>query len=343
MVETTNEDATECKLSAVNCGYYEDEFLKFFVPENRRKNRKPPLINRGHFARVAAVDCVIRRFIERGGKQVVVLGAGYDTTYFRLGKERREGVAWFEIDFPNVISTKISTIERNAELRHAVGDVEPADVVGDGSVKQWKSCEGTMTIAGTDIRNTTQVEMILKASGIEWNEPTMIISEVVLVYIEPKSADEIISWAAKKFQTAVFVTYEQIRPKDAFGAMMVKNLEARGCPLLGIHAYPDLPAQEARYTLHGWQKSKAIDMNSVFTQLISSTPGMAKRLSSIEIFDELEEWNLIQAHYCFVISIIEQQHHHHQESFWGSQISPKFEVRLDLPESVTSRKKLPLA
>ena len=37
-----------------------------------------------------------------------------------------------------------------------------------------------------------------------------------------------------------------ISPEDQFGRMMVENLEARGCQLLGIHAHPTLEAQKKR-------------------------------------------------------------------------------------------------
>lgn len=84
------------------------------------------------------------------------------------------------------------------------------------------------------------------------------------------SVQAVISWAAKKFAGgAVFVTYEQIKPHDEFGKMMMKNLavchlqfpaavcsalihwcwwcallQARGCHLLGLERYPDLKSQQ---------------------------------------------------------------------------------------------------
>ena len=57
--------------------------------------------------------------------------------------------------------------------------------------------------------------------------PTLFISECVLVYMPGEDSGRVIEWAASIFTGgAVFMTYEQIRPDDAFGRTMMANLEA---------------------------------------------------------------------------------------------------------------------
>ncbi|EFA83733.1 hypothetical protein PPL_02800 [Heterostelium album PN500] len=82
----TNDDAASCKLSAVNIGYYKDEFVQYFV---KTPIRRPPLINRGFFSRVEAIEQFIKQFFAIYSDstkpiQIVSLGCGFDTLYFRM-------------------------------------------------------------------------------------------------------------------------------------------------------------------------------------------------------------------------------------------------------------------
>jgi tRNA wybutosine-synthesizing protein 4 len=87
--------------------------------------------------------------------------------------------------------------------------------------------------------------------------------------MDPQHADRIIQWAADTFHTGGFLTYEQIRPNDAFGKMMMQNLQTRNIELKGILAFPDLEAQQARYKDRGWSHVTAVDMQSVYDKSIS--------------------------------------------------------------------------
>ena len=108
-------------------GYYADPFLTFFV---RKAIRRSPLINRGYYARVAAVDTMLHRFISiarrtgDGRAQVVNLGAGMDTTFFRCYAELAlsgggvgggasppadpPALLWMDVDFPEITARKVS-------------------------------------------------------------------------------------------------------------------------------------------------------------------------------------------------------------------------------------------
>lgn len=60
-VMNTNDDASECKKSAVFRGYYRDEYISYFV---KNPDRKAPEINRGYYARVKGVEMCIERFLK---------------------------------------------------------------------------------------------------------------------------------------------------------------------------------------------------------------------------------------------------------------------------------------
>ena len=98
--------------SAIQRGYFEDPFLHYFV---RRRAKRSPLINRGggfagcqvpskvsaravrltgglrwrsgYYSRMAALRELLLQFLQTGAqqpKQVLSLGAGFDTLFFQL-------------------------------------------------------------------------------------------------------------------------------------------------------------------------------------------------------------------------------------------------------------------
>ncbi|CAH2233001.1 jg24651 [Pararge aegeria aegeria] len=112
---TTNTEATECKRCAVELGYWKDEYICYFA---KRGERKAPEINRGYYARVRAMEMFIHQFLERCGTkcQIINLGCGFDTLYWRL-KDTTQAVSNFiELDFPAVTSKKCHIIKRNKQL-----------------------------------------------------------------------------------------------------------------------------------------------------------------------------------------------------------------------------------
>ena len=61
--------------------------------------------------------------------------------------------------------------------------------------------------------------------------------------------------------------FPQVKPDDAFGEVMVRNLEERCCPLLGIHSVPSVAAQEQRFTQSGWDGARAWTMLAIYNSI----------------------------------------------------------------------------
>jgi hypothetical protein len=126
-VMATNDDATLTKLSAVERGYYEDPFIKLFAGLGGgsgfgRNTRQPPLMNRGYYSRVRIIRGLLLDFLNAGGRQVVNLGAGYDTTFFYLKSKNllpmkeKEEIVFYEFDLPQVVRNKTQLISKHEPL-----------------------------------------------------------------------------------------------------------------------------------------------------------------------------------------------------------------------------------
>lgn len=62
-VQATNDDASICKRSAIQLGYWNDPFLQYFM--RGPVIRKPPEINRGYYARTYGVYRLILKTLEK--------------------------------------------------------------------------------------------------------------------------------------------------------------------------------------------------------------------------------------------------------------------------------------
>jgi len=310
-VSATNDDASICKLSAVMVGYYQDEYLKFFV---KKPSRKPPLMNRGYYSRVMSIKMLINQFLEAGGQQIISLGAGFDTSFFHLAKKGTKLSGYFEIDLPSVISKKVNIIKKNSELCSLVSmNLNSDNSNNENSVVYTAfSIDGpTYHLLSADLLDVQNLEKSLLSAGLDLTKPSLVISECVLVYITGEASNRVLSWFISAFSTntpIAFILYEQIHPNDAFGQVMIRNLQTRGCPIVGIYDFPDLESQKRRFLNLGCDKVDAFDMNYVHNNFIlKAYPKDAERIQKLEMLDEYEEMNLIQSHYCLVFALQDKQ------------------------------------
>ena len=268
-VQLTADDAALSKASSANLGYYVDDFILPLLGKGDKPPRRSPLINRGYYSRVAAMDTVIDRFEKLFGeeRQIVSLGSGSDTTYFRLLKQRAPKL-YVEVDLPDVATRKAAAIKSCPATRDLASfkDATPSE---DGATRMLLTAPG-YALGAVDLRDVPAVARTLAAAGVDFTLPTLLIAECVFVYVKPEKSRAVLTWLASSFDTAVYAAYEQIRPEDAFGRTMVLNMSSRGCTLLSIHEYPTIAAQEERMT-RLWMVSQSAHMNDVTTSTWTKT------------------------------------------------------------------------
>ena len=346
-VQVTNDEACASKLSCANAGYIVDEWARHFCrpgPMGRTK-RYPPIINRGYYTRVVAmrnvIECFLRECTLPGDavhgalsrvmrRQIVQIGAGFDTTYFRLRQKASAPVRYVEVDYAEVVEKKAAIINSKPELadqmmvgRRGVypceltmenGDVPPGRGLNPAGPDDGSSSrnlletspshayrdDGGYRLVAADLRDVESLTASV-SPHLDPTLPTLVISECCLVYLEADEAEAVTKWAAevtKQCEASAFVLYDPIRPDDPFGRQMMMNIESRGSPLRGIEGAKDPDGQVNRMKRCGFADAGAVDMNGTWDYLTRRDPVDVARITRLEMFDEIEEWRLIQAHYC---------------------------------------------
>ena len=240
--------------------------------------------------------------------QVVSLGGGLDSTFFCLAERGKAPAGgYYEVDLPEVVALKRARIATSPALLSLL-DHSSSDACGDtidrlqggeqgqgageegmqgdgGNGPLHRPTGGRYQLLAADLRDASAVVAALDRAGVSRVNPTLFISEVVLIYMAPEAGTALIQQIAAAFACAAFLTYEQIHPHDPFGSMMVSNIAARGCPLLAIHAFPDLSAQVQRYKDAGWQDAEGLTMEDMYEKVLAEDE--RARVARVEWLDEV--------------------------------------------------------
>lgn len=290
-VRATCDDATICKRFASSKSYWKDPYIQYFV--RSVGERKAPEINRGYYARVQGVNHLLDAFLRKTqcDCQVINLGAGLDTTFWRLKDENLMPRKFFEVDFPTVVARKIHNIKTKPPLSKPLIETHSTDslLLDAHSLDSDRYC-----IIGADLRDISNLDDKLKKFQLNPELPTLLLSECVLVYMTPSQSSNVVHWAAETFPTAMFVNYEQVNMSDRFGQVMIENLQRRQCNLAGVEACQSLDTQRERFLKTGWEQSDALDMMTVYSMLPQDD---VARIERLEFLDERELLQQLLQHY----------------------------------------------
>ncbi|VVC28418.1 Methyltransferase Ppm1/Ppm2/Tcmp,Leucine carboxyl methyltransferase 1, LCMT1,S-adenosyl-L- [Cinara cedri] len=292
-VQATNCDATKCKYSAVKMGYWKDDYIKYFVTGYERKT---PEINRGYYARTQGVALFIDKFLKKTGSncQIINLGAGFDTLYWRLKDSGISINNYVEVDFASVTSKKCFLIKKSKILLDAISSqVSEVRIVGS------ELHAYNYHIIGTDLRNLSELEKKLCQVGINFDVPTMFLTECVLVYMEPECSSMLLQWIANKFSDIFYVNYEPVNMNDNFARIMLDNLRSRGCQFAGVDACFSTQTQMDRFVRVGWDSARSWNMTNIYEYLPEDD---RYRMERLEMLDELELLQQLLTHYCITIA-----------------------------------------
>ncbi len=295
----TNNDACQCKLYAIERGYWTDPYLKLLAGSGHHERRTPE-ISLGYYVRVHGLRYLIEKFITLTNHQcqILNLGCGLDTTIFYLLDNSNFHFQHFvDIDFDEITEIKSHKIRRLPSLQKKL----PPE---DKSLKIPCGFHSSLyTILPADLRDTrqldTQLKLLSEKKIIDYTKPTLFLSECVLIYMSNDHSLNLLSYLSKTFsQCCLFVNFEQINLHDRFGQIMIENLKQRSCHLVGMDSCRSLQSQSDRYLQANFTSASGITLNEFYKKYLNS-----KEKQRIEMIDGgLDEKELLEQlfeHYCF--------------------------------------------
>ena len=334
----TAQDALVTKAAAVQAGYYADPFLPAFLNPHEHRRHVQPMIKRGTFARVACVDKALRSFWEivqsqavaqqneHGIVQVIVLGAGMDTTYFRFRQfiqqqQQQQGtnnshpsLSWYEVDHATICRDKASRIDRKLFSVEPLKDREWCYRIRDCSsssdtISHNNPLQATLgtktscTLLTHNFKDTDEsINSKLMALGCDPSAPTLLLSECVQMYLPISTAQSLWTEMSTTFSNATVVCYEPILGDShaGFGKMMQANLTRAGLASSSLLQLRTLENHLQHLRAAGWTHGSAVDMWRAYQSIL--TREEQQHANQCEWLDELEEFIMIMQHYSFIVA-----------------------------------------
>lgn len=308
--ETCNEALCQ-KLYAIEKGYFADSYQKLFYSGNTL-TKYLPLINRGTWSRVRAVREQIETLfklnsvLSENSTQIINLGCGLDSLYFYLkAKFQTSRVRVIDLDYTEITKQKIKLISKSQELQSILKENNSDDLGISSDKKKLNTKE--YSIYNVDISNVSDIKGVLKNLEVSGENLTIIVAECLLCYVGQEEVEQLQKTLAQYFNNVAFVYYDLLNPFDEFGKVMIQNLRNyRNIVLPSYELCPYTDSHIERLKSNGFNSSgQCIDMLTYYNTVIPREEQIFA--NSLELLDELEEWNMLQKHYCIGVSIKHDQ------------------------------------
>jgi methyltransferase (TIGR00027 family) len=134
-------------------------------------------------ARTKHIDSVLLKELESGVKQVVIMGAGYDTRAFRFYKDFPK-VRFFEVDLPVMVADKKKRVE-----------------------SKLSDMPNNVTYAPIDF-NTQDLGQVLAKVGYQKDQKTLFIWEGVVMYLDAAAVKSTLQFIAKNSSAGSSVVFD---------------------------------------------------------------------------------------------------------------------------------------
>jgi O-methyltransferase involved in polyketide biosynthesis len=228
---------------------------------------KTPLLNRVYQARGSLMLKAVKSALDSSDidhKQLLILGAGLDTTYDLLAG------CTFLVDYSEVLD------RRTASLPHVVH--VPAD-----------------------LSNSKALFASLLSSGFSCSAYTVILIECVLSYVDSGPSSDLLSALVKALPSSAVIAYDPVLPygnnTDGFAEQMNRKFSEREAPLRSCSQ--NLHQYAARFTNAGYANITATSINQALQLYLSHEE---RKSTTDEPFDEFSSLAVLHSHYAMCIA-----------------------------------------
>jgi len=207
---------------------------------------------------------------------------------------------YVEVDFPEVTAKKAMAIKKNGTLMASLGD--PSSVVVGGAGTTLAS--PVYNLLAADLRKPPAEGLAPVIGLLSKTVPTLLLFECVLAYMSPDSSSALIAFFTDYFNESaplVGIVYEMFGLEDSFGRVMKNNLKARHVDLPGVEPYNTKASLPQRFIGLDFTAANALTLYEIRRQHYSDES--LKRMSELEMLDEVEELDLVLAHYAITWGI----------------------------------------
>ncbi|GIZ41317.1 hypothetical protein CKM354_000462500 [Cercospora kikuchii] len=323
LIMDTNKSSIVSKRSVEKLYYEgEPEFFRHFVTKFKRRS---PLINRGYWLRMKAIEHGVSRFLaERTAKRKVVvnLGCGYDPLpWLFLGKQPLlcQGTTFVDVDYPLLMQNKIGIIQKTSQLKTLL----PKFTTTGQETGLLASSDPYVAI-GCDLADLTPLQDILQDHLQMGNSDVAVLftSEVSTAYMPLEGSQAVFQWAAT-FNDVRFCLLEQHLPDGPdhpFAATMLAHFEKLRTPLRAVGTMEQMKQRfvDAGFPEMGTEIRSLWELWSDPTFLSAEE---RRRLDRIEPFDEWEEFALFGSHYFLLFAEKEPNKDYSNRSYRASRAS----------------------
>lgn len=200
--------------------------------------------------------------------QVINLGAGFDTRFFRLldhlqpKDESSTAVLWYEIDYAFVLKEKERILAKN-NIAPPLPTFVPLDLNGEMA----SVCEAL----------------------IDKTIPTLVLAECIFTYLLPERGEWLINNYFTSFPECEMVAFEIVGYNDPFGKMMISNMETHfQIEMPAVKKYPTVEASKGRFSAC-WMNVRALTLVDLWETW--------KKPEVSEFIDDVQELRLMFEHF----------------------------------------------